>query len=48
VYRRLLPRLPVDTGLVWNADEARSKPALRAFLESAGVAPMREIKKASR
>ena len=48
VYRRLLPRLPVDTGLVWNADEAMSKPALRAFLESAGVAVLRRSRTAAR
>ena len=48
VYRRLLPRLPIDTGLVWNADEVLGKPALRAFLESAGVPAARAVKTAGR
>lgn len=34
-YRRLVPRLALDTGLIWKADAVPAKPALKALVHAA-------------
>jgi DNA-binding transcriptional LysR family regulator len=38
VYRRLIPRVSVHSGLIWNAQDAERNPALDAFIKTCRTA----------